>query len=75
MLAKLQIRNYAIIDEISIDFSGKLNAITGETGAGKSILVGALSMILGERADASVQLDRKKNVLSKECSPWAVKKK
>ena len=60
MLQKLLIRNYAIIDEISIDFSDKLNAITGETGAGKSILMGALSMILGERADGSVLLDREK---------------
>src|SRR5580693_5687405 len=58
MLQKLHIRNYAIIEEISIGFSSKLNVITGETGAGKSILMGALSMILGERADASVLLDR-----------------
>ncbi|HMG83627.1 MAG TPA: DNA repair protein RecN [Ferruginibacter sp.] len=54
MLQKLHIQNYAIIDEISIDFSAKLNIITGETGAGKSILVGALSLVLGERADSSV---------------------
>jgi DNA repair protein RecN (Recombination protein N) len=54
MLQKLHIQNYAIIDEISIDFSSKLNIITGETGAGKSILVGALSLVLGERADSSV---------------------
>jgi DNA repair protein RecN (Recombination protein N) len=60
MLQKLQIRNYAIIDEINIEFSEKLNAITGETGAGKSILMGALSLILGERADSSVLLDREK---------------
>jgi len=54
MLEKLHIQNYAIIDEIEIDFSKKLNTITGETGAGKSILMGALSLILGERADTSV---------------------
>jgi len=54
MLQKLHIQNYAIIDEISIDFSSKLNIITGETGAGKSILVGALSLVLGERADTAV---------------------
>ncbi len=53
MLRKLHIQNYAIIDEINIDFSSKLNVITGETGAGKSILMGALSLILGERADTS----------------------
>ena len=60
MLKQLQIQNYAIIDEISIDFSGKLNVITGETGAGKSILAGALALILGERADTSVLLNRDK---------------
>src|ERR1035438_1172552 len=51
MLKQLHISNYAIIDEINIDFSGKLNVITGETGAGKSILMGALSLILGDRAE------------------------
>ena len=56
MLQKLSIQNYAIIDEMSISFSPHLNIITGETGAGKSILVGALSLILGERADTSVLL-------------------
>jgi DNA repair protein RecN (Recombination protein N) len=54
MLQKLHIQNYAIIDEIEINFSSQLNIITGETGAGKSILMGALSLILGERADTSV---------------------
>jgi DNA repair protein RecN (Recombination protein N) len=60
MLQKLHIQNYAIIDEIEIDFHGQLNIITGETGAGKSILMGALSLILGERADSSVLLQRDK---------------
>lgn len=60
MLKKLFIQNYAIIDELEIDFSAKLNIITGETGAGKSILMGALSLILGDRADSSVLLDRAK---------------
>lgn len=60
MLRKLIIQNYAIIDEIGIDFSSKLNIITGETGAGKSILMGALSLILGERADSSVLVNTEK---------------
>ena len=61
MLRKLNIQNYAIIYELEIDFSDKLNIITGETGAGKSILMGALSLILGERADSTVlqQKDKK----------------
>lgn len=54
MLQRLFIRNYAIIESVEIEFSAKLNIITGETGAGKSILVGALGLILGERADSSV---------------------
>jgi DNA repair protein RecN (Recombination protein N) len=60
VLKKLFIQNYAIIDEIEIDFSQKLNIITGETGAGKSILMGALSLILGDRIDASVLQSRDK---------------
>src|SRR5687767_14693317 len=63
MLKNLYIHNYAIIDEISIDFSSRLNVITGETGAGKSILMGALSLILGERADTSVLLNREKKCI------------
>ena len=50
MLRELRIRNYAIIDEVSLEFSEGFNVITGETGAGKSILVDALSLILGGRA-------------------------
>jgi len=62
MLTKLHIKNYAIIDEIEIDFSDKLNIITGETGAGKSILMGALSLILGERADSSSLVSKEKKM-------------
>lgn len=54
MLQKLRIQNYAIIDELTIDFNDKLNIITGETGAGKSILMGALDLVLGKRADTTV---------------------
>jgi len=60
MLTRLFIQNYAIIDEIDIAFSNKFNIITGETGAGKSILMGALSLILGNRADTTVLLNRDK---------------
>ena len=54
MLTKLHISNYAIIDELQVDFEQGLNIITGETGAGKSILMGALGLILGDRADSSM---------------------
>ena len=64
MLQKLTIQNYAIIDELEIDFSGKLNILTGETGAGKSIIIGALGLILGERADSAVLVNKtKKSVI------------
>ena len=63
MLQKLHIQNYAIINELEIDFSDKLNIITGETGAGKSILMGALSLILGERADSSVLQQKEKKAV------------
>ena len=58
MLYRLVIQNYAIIDSLEVDFSRNLNVITGETGAGKSILLGALSLILGERADPAVLFDK-----------------
>lgn len=60
MLQELQIQNYAIIDELTIRFDQALNIITGETGAGKSILMGALSLILGDRADIGVVLNKEK---------------
>lgn len=54
MLQKLHIHNYAIIDKLEINFAGGLNIITGETGAGKSIVMGALNLILGQRAESSI---------------------
>src|SRR5580693_2768280 len=60
MLQRIHIQNYAIIDELSIDFPAGMNVITGETGAGKSILMGALSLILGDRADTTVLLEGNK---------------
>ncbi len=58
MLAKLFVQNYALIKELELEFENGLTIITGETGAGKSILLGALSLILGSRADTSVLLDK-----------------
>jgi len=54
MLTHLNIRNFAIIDELAIDLEQGLTVVTGETGAGKSIMVDALSLVLGDRAEASV---------------------
>lgn len=60
MIQSLHISNYALISQIDIDFTAGLNIITGETGAGKSIMLGALSMLLGARADAKVITDSSK---------------
>jgi DNA repair protein RecN (Recombination protein N) len=54
MLTQLDIQNYILIDELQIQLSNQLSVITGETGAGKSIIMGALGLILGDRADSSV---------------------
>ena len=54
MLTSLYIRDFALIDELEIPFGPGLNVITGQTGAGKSILIGALNMVLGGRADTEV---------------------
>jgi DNA repair protein RecN (Recombination protein N) len=52
MLAELRIRNFAIIDDLHLVFGPGLNILTGETGAGKSIIIDALGMLLGDRATA-----------------------
>lgn len=57
MVTSLSIQNYALINELNIGFSDGLSIITGETGAGKSILLGALSLLVGQRADSGVLLD------------------
>ncbi len=62
MLTKLTIQNYALIENLQVSFSNGLSIITGETGAGKSILLGGLSLILGKRADLTVI-----NETSKKC--------
>jgi DNA repair protein RecN (Recombination protein N) len=64
MLRSLYVRDYALIHELDVEFGSGLNIITGETGAGKSILIGALNMILGERANTDVvRQDAKKAVI------------
>lgn len=54
MLTRLTISNYLLISQLSVDFTAGLNSVTGETGAGKSIILGALGLIMGNRADPSV---------------------
>ncbi|MBN1988941.1 MAG: DNA repair protein RecN [Bacteroidales bacterium] len=61
MLKNLHIQNYALIDHLDIEFHAGLNIITGETGAGKSILLGALGLILGQRTDSNVLKDTTKS--------------
>lgn len=63
MLKQLHISNYALIDTLDINFNDGLTIITGETGAGKSIILGALSLILGERADAKAIRDKARKTI------------
>ena len=51
MLRSLYIQNYALIEKLDIDFGSGFSVITGETGAGKSIIIGAIGLLLGQRAD------------------------
>jgi len=67
VLKSLSIKNYALIDSLNIGFSDDLNILTGETGAGKSILLGAIGLIIGQRADLSVLRDK-----SKKCTAEGV---
>jgi DNA repair protein RecN (Recombination protein N) len=75
MLQQLSIQNFAIIDELKVDFQPQLNTITGETGAGKSILLGALGLVLGNRADSSsLQNSEKKCIVEAVFSTGSNKK-
>ena len=59
MLRHLEIANYALIEQLNINFEAGLSVITGETGAGKSIMMGALALVLGQRADTKIIQDGK----------------
>ena len=63
MLTHLHIKNYALIEDLSVDFAEGFSVITGETGAGKSILLGALGFVLGDRADTNVLYDKEKKCI------------
>jgi len=63
MLISLSIKNYALIEDLKMDLKGRLSIITGETGAGKSILLGGLALVLGKRADATLVYDKAKKCI------------
>lgn len=63
MIQSLHIQNYAIIEKLDVRFQEGLNILTGETGAGKSIIIGALNLILGQRADTKVLFDQEKKCI------------
>jgi len=67
LLYSLSISNYALINILDIEFSEGLTILTGETGAGKSIILGALSLVLGQRADVSVLRDQNSNAVVEAC--------
>ena len=68
MLTQLTIKNYALIEELETSFESGFSTITGETGAGKSILLDALSLVLGKRADSSALREKDKKFHRVECS-------
>jgi len=63
MLSSLSIKNYALIENLKVDFQDRLSIITGETGAGKSIILGGLALVLGKRADASLVYNKEKKCI------------
>ena len=63
MLQRLKIQGFTLLDDVTIDLTSGLNVLSGETGAGKSILMGALSLILGDRADSAALLNRSKKCI------------
>jgi len=67
MLTSLSIKNYALIEKLSIDFSSGFSIITGETGAGKSILLGALGLVLGKRADLTSLKNKEEKCVIEAC--------
>ena len=69
MLSRIYIKNFALIDTLEVSLKNGLQVITGETGAGKSIILGALRLILGERADVkSIAKTEEKSVVETEFS-------
>jgi len=65
LLSDLSIKNYALIDTLQVQFDSGFTSITGETGAGKSILLGGLALVLGKRADYQTSMTPIKNVVLK----------
>ena len=63
MLTQLVIKNYALIKHLELQPSGQLNVITGETGAGKSIMLGAIGLLMGNRADTKVLWDEEEKCI------------
>ena len=64
MLRRLSVSNYILIDSLEIEFDPRLNIITGETGAGKSILLGALGLLLGNKNEGAALRDTQRNCAS-----------
>lgn len=68
MLQSLQVHNFALIEDAQVEFTRGLNIFTGETGAGKSILVDAFGIVLGGRASTSLSVPARMNSASRPCS-------
>ena len=70
MLRRLSVENYALIDKLEMELDPHLNIITGETGAGKSILLGALGLLLGAKNDGAAMKDAARNCSVEGPSIW-----
>jgi len=67
VLLQLKVSNYALIDSLDLDFNSGFTVLTGETGSGKSIIIGALGLVLGERADSKVLFSRDRKCVVEAC--------
>ena len=68
VLVELRVENYAVIDNVAVEFASGLNLLTGETGAGKSILIDALALLLGDKASTDVIRSGADRAVSRPCS-------
>ena len=69
MLKELQVKNFAIIDDVKIAFEEGLNCLTGETGAGKTLIIEAINLLIGERADSGLIRENAEKYWSQGFSP------
>ncbi|MBU4450801.1 MAG: AAA family ATPase, partial [Actinobacteria bacterium] len=70
MLKELQVRNFAVIDDVTVKFGNGLNILTGETGAGKTLIIEAINLLIGERADSDLIRENEEKLIVSEKAVW-----